>query len=210
MNRKIEKLQADAKRALPNRDEIAKELAIFQQLSEAVVGGDSKVFEKLTPEDEKKLKGYQFFSKKPIVPLTNVGETQVGQPGTCCVKLEIELLAMEPDEREAFMKDYGLAALVIPSLPVSLYRDLGLQMFVTVGDKDVTGWHLKKGGNALDAAGRIHTDIQRGFINMEVVSFADWEKYGNYHEARSRGKGRTEGKAYGMNDFDIIHIKFNV
>ncbi|MBI2901111.1 MAG: redox-regulated ATPase YchF [Planctomycetes bacterium] len=212
MNRRIERLQADVKKPLPNREELQRELAALQHLSEGVLGGDTKVFEKLTPEDEKRLRGFQFYSRKPIVPLANVGETQLGTvPGPATsFKLETELLAMEPSEREMFMKEYGLASLVVPGLANLLYRELGFVTFATVGDKDVTAWHLRKGASAWDAAGRIHTDIQRGFINCEVVSFADWEKFGDYHEARSHGKARTEGKSYVMQDFDIIHIKFNV
>lgn len=213
MNRKIEKLKAEVKKSIPNRDEVQRELGVFQQLSDGVLGGDTKVFQKLTPEDERRIRGFQFYSRKPIVPLVNIGESQVGAPAqgiSTCLKLEMELLAMEPAERESFMKDYGLTALAIPGLPVTLYRELGFQTFATVGDKDVTAWPLKRGSTAFDAAGRIHTDIQRGFINCEVVGFADWEKLGNYHEARARGRARTEGKAYVMQDFDIIHIKFNV
>ncbi len=213
MNRKIDKLKAEIKKSIPNRDEVQRELSVFQHLSEGVLGGDTKVFEKLTPEEERRIRGFQFFSRKPIVPLRNVGETQVGSAVegiATCLKLEAELLAMEGAEREAFMRDYGLSSLVTMGLPVRLYRELGFQTFATVGDKDVTAWNLRKGSTALEAAGRIHTDIQRGFINCEVVSFVDWEKFGGYHEARSRGKARTEGKAYGMQDFDIVHIKFNV
>lgn len=213
MDRKIDKLKAEIKKSIPNRDEVQRELAVFQHLSDGVLGGDTQVFGKLTPEDERRIKGYQFYSRKPIVPFLNVGESALGAAfdgPVSCVKLEMELLAMEGPDREGFMKDYGLTSLVIPTLPVALYDRLGFHTFVTVGDKDVTAWHLRKGSTALDAGGRIHTDIQRGFINCEVVSFADWEKFGDYHEARSHGKQRIEGKAYVMQDYDIIHIKFNV
>jgi ribosome-binding ATPase YchF (GTP1/OBG family) len=108
------------------------------------------------------------------------------------------------------MKDYGLTELVLESIPVRLLDHMGFHTFVTTGDKDVTGWSLRKGAHALEAAGRIHTDLQKGFISCEIVSFAEWSKWKNYHEARARGPRRVEGKAYVLQDFDFIEVKFNV
>jgi hypothetical protein len=122
----------------------------------------------------------------------------------------MELLAMEAGERAGFMKDYGLTELVLESIPVRLLDHMGFHTFVTTGDKDVTGWSLRKGAHALEAAGRIHTDLQKGFISCEIVSFAEWSKWKNYHEARARGPRRVEGKAYVLQDFDFIEVKFNV
>jgi hypothetical protein len=213
MQKRIERLRADTKKALPNREELQRELAVLEPLCEAVAGGDVRAFGKLTAEDEKRLRGFQFYSKKPLIPLANIAETDLGKPRevpATALKLEMELLAMEPAERASFMKDYGLERLAVESLPVDLYDRMGLQTFVTTGDKDVTGWHLRKGGTAFEAAGRIHTDLQKGFINCEIVSFDEWAKWKNYHEARARGPKRVEGRAYAMKDFDIIEVKFNV
>ncbi len=210
MQKRIEKLRGDTKKSLPNREELLKEQAVLEPLLEAVASGDGKAFERLTPEDEKRLKGFQFYSKKPLIPLTNVAETALGKPAegmAVAVKLEMELLGMEEAERASFMKDYGLASLALESLPVTLFGGLGLLTFVTTGDKDVTGWHLRKGSPATEAAGRIHTDLQKGFIHCEIVSFAEWGKWKNYHEARARGPKRVEGKSYVMQDFDIIEVK---
>ena len=90
---------------------------------------------------------------------------------------------------------------------MELYTRLGMITFVTTGDKDVTGWHLRKGQTSVEAAGRIHTDLQKGFINCEIVSFAEWAKWKNYREAVARGPKRVEGKAYVMQDFDLIEVK---
>jgi hypothetical protein len=213
MQKRIERLQADTKKSLPNREELLRELGVLQPLLEAVAGGDVGAFAKLTAEDEKRLRGFQFYSKKPLVPLANIAETDLGKKlaaPAAAVKLEVELLGMEPAERASFMKDYGLEKLALESLAVDLYDKLGLHTFVTTGDKDVTGWHLRKGGTAFEAAGRIHTDLAKGFINCEIVSFAEWGKWKNYHEARARGPKRVEGRAYVMQDFDIIEVKFNV
>ncbi len=213
MQKRIGKLQKDTQRALPDREELQRELDVLQPLCEAVAGGDAGAFGRLTPEDEKRLRGFQFYSKKPLVPLANVSEADLGKASdlpAAAIKLEMELLAMEGEERAAFMKDYGLSRLVLESLAVDLYDRLGYHTFVTTGDKDVTGWSLRKGAPALDAAGRIHTDLQKGFINCEVVSFEEWGKWKNYHEARARGPKRVEGKTYVIRDFDILHVKFNV
>jgi ribosome-binding ATPase YchF (GTP1/OBG family) len=213
MQKRIDRLQADTKKSLPNREELLRELEVLQPLCEAVLGGDTKAFGRLTAEDEKRLRGFQFYSKKPLMPLANVAETDLGKPfdlPAVPVKLEMELLAMEAEERAGFMKDYGLPSLALEALPVRLLDQMGFHTFVTTGDKDVTGWSLRKGANALEAAGRIHTDLQKGFINCEIVSFAEWSKWKNYHEAQVRGPRRVEGKAYPLQDFDFIEVKFNV
>lgn len=213
MQKRIERLQADTKKALPNREELLRELAVLGPLQEAVAGGDTAAFGRLTAEDEKRLRGFAFYSKKPLLPLANIAEKDLGKKldvPAVAVKLEMELLGMETADRESFMKDYGLSKLALESLPVEIYDRLGLHTFVTTGDKDVTGWHLRKGGSAYEAAGRIHTDLQKGFINCEIVSFAEWSKWKNYHEARARGPKRVEGRNYAMQDFDIIEVKFNV
>jgi ribosome-binding ATPase YchF (GTP1/OBG family) len=210
MQKRLDKLRADSKKTLPNRDELLKELGVMEPLLEAVAGGDTKAFGKLTAEDEKRLKGFAFYSKKPLIALSNISEGELGKTSeipAVAIKLEMELIAMEPAERASFMKDYGLEKLVLDTLVVDLYGQLGMQTFVTTGDKDVTGWHLRKGGTSLEAAGRIHTDLQKGFINCEIVSFAEWGRWKNYREAQSRGPKRVEGKAYPMQDFDLIEVK---
>ncbi len=166
MQKRIEKLKIDSKKGLPNQQDLLKELATMEPLLESVSGGDVKAFEKLTPEDEKRMKGFAFYSKKPLIALANIAEADLGKKldvPSVAIKLEMELIAMEPAERGSFMKDYGLEKLALESLPVDLYHQIGMQTFVTTGDKDVTAWHLKKGQTALEAAGRIHTDLMKGF-----------------------------------------------
>jgi hypothetical protein len=210
MQKRIEKLKIDSKKGLPNQADLLRELATMEPLLEAVAGGDVKAFEKLTPDDEKRMKGFAFYSKKPLIPLANISEADLGKKldvPAVAIKLEMELMAMEEAERASFMKDYGLEKLALESIAVDLYGKIGMHTFVTTGDKDVTGWHLRKGATALEAAGRIHTDLQKGFINCEIVSFAEWGKWKNYREAQSRGPKRVEGKAYVMQDFDLIEVK---
>ena len=210
MQKRIEKLKIDSKKGLPNQADLLKELATMEPLLESVAGGDVKAFEKLTPDDEKRMKGFAFYSKKPLIALSNISEGDLGKKlefPSVAIKLEMELMAMEPAEKASFMKDYGLEKLALETIAVDLYTKIGMQTFVTTGDKDVTGWHLRKGLTALDAAGRIHTDLQKGFINCEIISHAEYGKWKNYREAVARGPKRVEGKAYVMQDFDLIEVK---
>jgi hypothetical protein len=214
MQKRVEKLKADTKKPLPNADELKKEMGVLERLLEAVAGGDTKAFQSLKEEEEKKLRGFQFFSRKPLVPLVNLAEADLASPPrpspdalALAAKLEAELLGMEEADRAGFMKDYGLASLVLPGLAVELYGRVGMQTFVTMGDKDTTGWALRKGGTAWEAAGKIHTDIQKGFVNCEVVSWADFREVGDAHKCTASGRMRVVGKDHTLADFDIINVK---
>jgi len=214
MQKRIEKLRAEVKKPLPTVEESKRELAVLERLLEAVLAGDAGAFAGLSADDDKKLRGFQFFSRKPLIPIVNIGEADLADPPRpspdaipVCLKLEAELLAMEEADRSSFMKDYGLTALVLPALGTVLYDRMGFQTFLTLGDKDTTAWALRKGASAWDAAGKIHTDIQKGFINCEVISFADFRAHKSAHDAAAHGKQRLEGKAHKLADFDIINIK---
>lgn len=215
MQKKLEKLRHETKKgALPNIEELRREQAVLEQLLEGVSGGRTNVFQGLKEDDEKKLRGFQFFSRKPLVALVNIAETDLASPprpdpGAMAVaaKLEAELLAMEEADRASFMKDYGLDKLATPGLAVEIYGRIGLQTFLTLGEKDTTGWALRKGGSAWDAAGKIHTDIQKGFINGEIVSFEDFRQIGDAHKAAASGRQKVVGKDHKLADFDIINIK---
>jgi len=213
MQKRIERLQADTRRALPNREDLLREMEVLQPLCEAVAGGDPGAFGRLTPEDEKRLRGFQFYSRKPLAALANIAEKDLGRPSgipAAPVRLEMELLAMGPEERAGFMREYGLQALASESLPLRLYDGLGFHTFVTANEKEVSGWALRRGATAHEAAGRVHTDLQKGFISCEVVPFDEWSKWKNLHEAQARGHRRVEGKGYVVRDFDILTVKFNV
>lgn len=213
MRRRLEKLQAETRKALPDRQERLREMEILGPLCEAVEAGDGRAFERLTPEEEKSLRGFQFYSRKPLAVLANIAETDLGRPPdlpSAAVRLEMELLGMDPAEREGFMREYGLDRLVLESLPLRLHETLGFITFLTTNEREVAGWALRRGATALEAAGCIHTDLQKGFISCEVVSFEEWSKWKNLHEARTRGSRRVEGRAYVVQDFDILQVKFNV
>jgi ribosome-binding ATPase YchF (GTP1/OBG family) len=214
MQKRIEKLRAEVKKPLPTVEESKKELAVLERLIEAVLSGHAGAFAGLSAEDEKKLRGFQFFSRKPLIPIVNIGESDLAAPPRpspeaipVSLKLEAELMAMDEADRASFMSDYGLASLSLAGLAVAIFDRMGFQTFLTLGDKDTTGWALRKGSSAWDAAGKIHTDIQKGFINCEVISFADFRAHKSAHDAAAHGRQRVEGKAHVLADYDIINIK---
>ncbi len=214
MQKRIEKLRGETKKPLPNVEDLKKELAVLERLIDAVAGGDTAPIRNLGEEDAKKLRGFQLFSRKPLIPLVNIGEQDLADPPRptpdsipVCLKLEQELLGMEEADRASFMKDYGMTSLVLPGLAVAIYDRMGYQTFLTLGEKDTTAWALRKESTAWDAAGKIHTDIQKGMLNCEVVSFADFRAHKSVKDAVSAGKQRAEGKQHKLADFDIINIK---
>jgi len=128
-----------------------------------------------------------------------------------CAQIEAELAEIEDDgERKELMAAYGLEQSGLDRLITEAYKKLGLISFITAGEPEVRAWTIKKGTRAPQAAGKIHTDFERGFIRAEVISYNDFVEYGTMLKAKEAGKVRMEGKDYIVKDGDIIHFKFNV
>jgi hypothetical protein len=145
----------------------------------------------------------------------NVGEEDVckdfGDKIPICAKIEEELSQIEdPNERKELMQAYGLKSSGLDKLIAEGYRTLGLISFLTAGEPEVRAWTIKIGTKAPGAAGRIHTDFERGFIRAEVISYDDFVKCGSILKAKEKGLVRSEGKDYVVKDGDVIHFKFNV
>lgn len=124
--------------------------------------------------------------------------------------VEAEILGLEPEERDEFLAELGIAEPGLHRLIRAGYHLLDLQTFFTAGPKEVRAWTVRKGSTAPEAAGRIHTDFQRGFIRAEVISFDDYLQYGGEQGAKAAGKARLEGKDYIVQEADVIHFRFNV
>lgn len=167
------------------------------------------------------LRGFAFLSAKPMLMLFNnddedealpdLGETVPLQ--NCLVirgQLEQELAQMTGEEAEAFLKEFHISASATDRVVARTYRLLGLISFFTVGEDEVKAWTIRRGTRALDAAGVIHSDMQKGFIRAEVLAYDDLLAVGSYAEARKRGSVRLEGKTYEVQDGDIINFRFNV
>ncbi|NOY39893.1 MAG: redox-regulated ATPase YchF [Nitrospirae bacterium] len=173
------------------------------------------------------LRHLQFISIKPEVMLLNLHEDDIGsEKGSALVeqlrkrfelpvvalsgKIEMEIAQLGQDEAKEFLKDLGIEEPAMARLIRICYDHLGLISFHTVGKDEVRAWTIKKGTTAQKAAGKIHTDIERGFIRAEVISFDDFIKSGSMAAAREKGLVRLEGKTYEVQDGDIINFRFNV
>jgi ribosome-binding ATPase YchF (GTP1/OBG family) len=127
-----------------------------------------------------------------------------------CAKLEAELAELTPEEAAEFRRDMGAPEGGTAAVLEELRELLGLITFFTAGEKDTRAWTLAQGGTALQAAGRIHTDIERGFIRAEVIGWQELLEFGSHNEARKHGELRQEGKTYVVKEGDVINVLFNV
>ncbi|MDR2349697.1 MAG: DUF933 domain-containing protein [Deltaproteobacteria bacterium] len=164
------------------------------------------------------LRGFGFFSAKPALVIANgpdSGGPLVESAGPLrCLNLrgnlEAEIGRLEPEEAKEFLADYGLGEPAGARVVKTIFDMTDLISFFTVGEDECRAWTLSRGEDALAAAGKIHSDIKKGFIRAEVVSFADFEDCGGFAEAKKRGLFRLEGKTYVVADGDIVHFRFNV
>ena len=171
------------------------------------------------------LNDLQLITMKPVIYLFNVDENTltdenkqaelqalVGSAKTVfvCAKLEEELKGLSADEAEELLQTYGVDEKGLDKVIHSAYETLGLQSFLTAGEKETRAWTISKGSTAPQAAGAIHSDFERGFIAAQVVDYADLIKAGSEAAARSAGKVRTEGKDYVMRPGDVVEFRFNV
>jgi GTP-binding protein YchF len=182
----------------------------------------------LAPDEERLLRGYQFLAAKPFIVVANVGERIPAEiwrglaplleapssPGRLTLKVtakaEVELAELPPEEAEVFRKELGLEAPAQPALIRACYDVLDLITFYTGEGTELRAWAIRKGSSALQGAGAIHTDMEKGFIKAEVVAFEDLRAAGGIPGARRRGTYRLEGKDYVIRDGDVIAIRFNV
>jgi ribosome-binding ATPase YchF (GTP1/OBG family) len=125
-------------------------------------------------------------------------------------KLEMEIAQLSPEDATLFMKEYGIEELSLSRMIKLSYDLLQLQSFFTVGEDEVRAWTVERGASAVEAAGAIHTDLQRGFVRAEVVGYEDLVSLGGMTEAKTKGKLRLEGKEYSVKDGDIMHVRFNL
>jgi ribosome-binding ATPase YchF (GTP1/OBG family) len=167
------------------------------------------------------LRGYQFLTAKPLLLVINVGESDLQTPPDAFTsqhpevvvlagKIEAELAQLDDDDGKAFMDDLGISAPARDRVIESTYRLLGLMSFLTAGQDEVRAWTIRLNTPAVEAAGAIHSDIQRGFIRAEIVAFDDLVRSGTMNEAKKQGLVRMEGKTYIVKDGDICHFLFNV
>jgi ribosome-binding ATPase len=184
----------------------------------------------LTQEEEKRVKGFTFLSAKPIVLVINVGDRdinkiehvaeefglhkQASMPGVgitaVCGKIESEIASLSPEDARMFMDDLGIPGSALDRIIRNSYNLLGVFSFYTAGEPEVRAWTIPRGTTALQAAGAIHSDIEKGFIKAEVVSYDDMMQLGSLQAAKNKGMMRLEGKEYRVQERDVILFRFNV
>jgi GTP-binding protein YchF len=221
VERKIERLAEERKKG-GGRDKalIEREAALFERMHASLSAETPLRDLDLSPEEEKILSGYGFLTSKPVLLVFNLGDggmspdieyphlrsAQVGLQG----KLEMEIAQLPPDEAQVFLEEYGIAEPVLNRVIRHSYDLLGLISFFTVGEDEVRAWTVPAGSPALEAAGAIHTDLQKGFIRAEVIAWDDLVALGGLSEARAKGMLRLEGKEYLLQDGEVMHVRFNV
>ncbi|MBQ7146717.1 MAG: redox-regulated ATPase YchF [Lachnospiraceae bacterium] len=228
----LERRIAKTGRAAMNDKAAAAEVKVLKKLQEVLSEGkQAKNYEPADAEEAAFIQSLGLLSHKPVIYAANVGEDDLADDGASnrfvqalksfaagegsesfviCAKLEAELSELEPEERTEFLADLGLAEAGLEKLIAASYRLLGLMSFLTAGEKETRAWTIKQGTKAPQAAGKIHTDFERGFIRAEVVNYQDLLAAGSYAAAKEKGQVRVEGKEYVMQDGDVVLFRFNV
>ena len=176
--------------------------------------------------DQGPMAGFGFLSRRPLLVVLNVAEDGAGEPTppglekalgdagfqglALSGKIEMEISALPPDDRSAFLADLGLKQSASDRFIRAAYALLDQISFLTAGEDEVRAWTIKRGTPAVKAASKIHSDIERGFIRAEVIHYDDFVQHGSEAKCREAGKARLEGKEYVVADGDIIHFRFNV
>jgi hypothetical protein len=219
VERKLERLAEERRKGGTDKVLNERQTVLFERLHTILSEERPLRGIELTAEEEKHLSGFGLLSRKPLLILLNLGEGQSQpelEPCHACPlvaiqgKLEMEIAQLTPEDAAVFMAEYGIEELSLSRMIRLSYDLLNLQSFFTVGDDEVRAWTTNRGATAYEAAGEIHTDLQKGFIRAEVIPFQELIELGGLAEAKAKGKLRLEGKEYLVKDGEIVHIRFNV
>lgn len=216
--RKLERLAEERKKG-GGRDRamIDREIVLFERLQTALNDEIPLRDMDISAEEEKMLSGFGFLSRKPVLVVFNLAEGQTApeisydhhhsQLVALQGKLEMDIAQLPTEDAQLFMEEYGIEEPSLNRMIRLSYDLLGLQSFFTVGPDEVRAWTVKRGATAPEAAGEIHTDLQKGFIRAEVVTYDDLVSLGGLSEARAKGKLRLEGKEYIVQDGEVLNIR---
>ena len=211
---------------------LQKELDILTKLKDALENGISaRAVEFDDPDDKAFVDSLTLLTAKPVLYAANVAEDDLADDGASnphveavrklaesegsevfvlCAKIEEEISDLDDEEKALFLNDLGVESSGLDRLIKASYKLLGLISFLTAGPQETRAWTIRKGSKAPGAAGKIHSDFERGFIRAEVVSYDDLDRLGSYNLAREQGLVRSEGKEYVMKDGDVVLFRFNV
>ena len=226
VNRRIEKAQKAAK----GDKKFLHEVDVFKELAEHLNGGKSARTFDCTEDDMALIATSDLLSLKPIIYAANtdeegftalennkyfqqvkeLAEKEGAQVLPICAKMEQDIAELEGEDRQMFLEELGVTESGLDRLIKCSYSLLGLISFLTYGKDECRAWTIRKGTKAPQAAGKIHSDIERGFIRAEVIAYDEMIKYGGVNAAKEKGQLRSEGKEYVMQDGDMVYFRFNV
>ena len=227
----VERRREKAQKTAKGGDKTARtEIEVADKLLAVLADGKPARTAELDEAERAVARGFFLLTFKPTVYAANVDEATLADPEAnphvltvreiaaeegaelvvICAQLEAELVALPPEDRKGYLAELGVGSSGVDRLIQSAYRLLGLMSFLTAGEKEVRAWTVPRGTRAPQAAGTIHTDIERGFIKAEIVSYDDLVRVGSNAAAREQGLLRLEGKEYVMQEGDVVHFRFNV
>ena len=228
----LERRYAKAVKGARNDKTLAKEVALIEKLKAHLEDNKlAKVFEPADDEEEALLVSYNLLTYKPVIFAANVAEDDLADDAVSneyvnavrefakendsevfviCAQIEQEIAELDDDEKQEFLEDLGLKESGLEKLIKASYSLLGLISYLTSGEDETRAWTITKGTKAPQAAGKIHTDFERGFIRAEVVNYQDLLDCKTYAAAKDKGLVRLEGKEYVVKDGDVILFRFNV
>lgn len=226
----LEKRLDRARKALKADKKAQAEIDVLEKIKTALEAGKCARTVELTEEEEELMKDTFLLTRKPTLYIANVSEEQLqnaendenvkkvieyaktegAQVIPLCIKIEEELASLENEDKKEMLEALGLSESGLDKVIKASYDLLGLMSFLTAGEPEVRAWTIKKGTKAPQAAGKIHSDIERGFIRAEIVSYDDLIKEGSLNNAKEKGLVRSEGKDYIMKDGDVVLFRFNV
>ena len=207
---------------------VALEVEVLKKIKECLENGKPARILDFTKEEIPIVKNLFLLTTKPVIYVANIDEDEIGKEDneyvkavkdyakkegaevvSMCAKIEEEISTLPEEEQELFKEELGIKESGLEKLVVKSYDLLGLMSFLTAGEKEVRAWTIKKGTKAPQAAGKIHTDFEKGFIKAEVVNYQTLLDCGGYVEAKEKGKVRIEGKDYVVQDGDVMLFRFN-
>ncbi|HEV2122493.1 MAG TPA: DUF933 domain-containing protein [Chloroflexota bacterium] len=228
VERRLQRLDQDLKRTKSaERAPIQAEIEMFRHFQEQLEAGVPLRDMDLTEEQEKTIRGYQFLSLKPVLLVLNLRESQLDRAeemeaqlaaayphkktavASLCGQLEMEISQLSPEDAQTFIEDLGITELAAGKLIRRSYDLTGLISFLTAGEDEVRAWPIERNTKAPQAAGVIHSDLEKGFIRAETVAYDDLIASGSLAEARKRGQLRQEGRNYVVQDGDVLNILFS-
>ena len=227
----LEKRLSKQKKLAMSNKEVAKEVEFIKKMIEHLESGALAKNYELDDETSEYMKEYNLLTAKPVIYATNVSDDHLSDDGTnnpyvqkvreyaketdsevyvVCAQIEAEMSDLDDEEKQLFLDDLGLKESGLDKMIAASYKLLGLISYLTAGETETRAWTITKGTKAPQAAGKIHTDFERGFIKAEVVNWKELLDSGSLHAAKEKGLVRMEGKEYVVQDGDVILFRFNV